>query len=115
MNIPPIIIFGILLLMLDVPFISTVMAPKYASIGLRLQSPLYALIAYLAMALAWYLIQGDVKKGALVGLVVFGTYAFTLLAVLPQYKLSIGLTEVAWGTILYTVATLLTNKVLAVL
>ena len=109
--IPPVFVFGLILLLMDVPFISTVMARKYAGIGLRLQSPLYAFIAYLAMTLAWYVIQGDVKKGALVGLVVFGTYAFTLLAVLPQYTLSIGLTEVIWGTFLYTMATFLTNKI----
>jgi uncharacterized membrane protein len=82
----------------------------YANIGLRLRSPLYAFIAYIAMTLAWYLIKGDVKKGALVGLVVFGTYAFTLLAILPQYTLSMALTELAWGTFLYTAATFLTNK-----
>ncbi len=114
MKVPAIVIFGLLLLAIDVPFISTVMAKRYESLGMRLQSPMYAFIAYLCMTLAWFLIQGDVKKGALVGFVVFGTYAFTLAAILPGYTTSVGLLEVVWGTLLYTIATLGTNFLLKV-
>ena len=115
MKVPPIIIFGALLLMLDVPFISTFMKSRYEALGMTLSSPLYAFIAYLCMTLAWFLIQGDVKKGALTGFVVFGTYAFTLAAILPGYTKAIGLTEIVWGTILYTLATIGTNKVVSLL
>ena len=113
MKIPPVVIFGIMLLVLDVPFISTVMGPRYTTLGMRLQSPMYAFLAYLSMTLAWFLIRGDVKKGALIGFIVFGTYAFTLAAILPGYTSSIGLLEVIWGTTLYTLATLGTNKVMS--
>jgi uncharacterized membrane protein len=115
MKVPPVFIFGALLLMLDVPFISTVMKSRYEELGMRLSSPLYAFLAYLCMTLAWYLIKGDVKKGALVGFVVFGTYAFTLAAILPGYTKAVGLTEIVWGTILYTLATIGTNKVTSLL
>lgn len=107
----PVIIFGLLLLLMDIPFIYTVMSKKYATLGMRLHSPMYALLAYLTMTLAWFLIQGDMKKGALTGFVIFGTYAFTLAAILPGYTASIGLTEIAWGTLLYTLATIGTIKV----
>jgi uncharacterized membrane protein len=111
MKIPPVFIFGALLLLLDVPFISTVMKSRYEALGMRLSSPLYAFLAYFAMTLAWFLIKGDVKKGALMGFVLFGMYAFTLSAVLPGYTKTIGLTEIVWGTILYTLATIGTNKI----
>jgi uncharacterized membrane protein len=108
----PIFIFGALLLLLDVPFISTVMAPRYATLGMRLHSPVYAFLAYLVMTLAWFFIQGDVKKGALIGFIIFGTYAFTLAAILPGYTSSVGVLEIIWGTLLYTLATYGTNKVM---
>jgi uncharacterized membrane protein len=111
MRVPPIIIFGALLLMIDVPFISTVMKSRYETLGMRLSSPMYAFMAYMCMTLAWFLIQGDVKKGALTGFVVFGTYAFTLAAILPGYTSSVGFLEVIWGTTLYTIATLGTNRI----
>jgi len=115
MKVPPVFIFGTLLLLIDIPFVSTFVMSKYATMGMRLSSPLYAALAYFAMTMAWFLIQGDVKKGALVGFVVFGTYAFTLSAVHPGYTKTIGLLEVLWGTTLYTLATLGTNKVMSLM
>ena len=115
MKIPPVFIFGALLLMLDIPFISTVMKSRYEALGMRLSSPLYAFIAYLCMTLAWFLIQCDVKKGALTGFVVFGTYAFTLAAILPGYTSSVGFLELIWGTTLYTIATLGTNRIVSLM
>jgi uncharacterized membrane protein len=67
------------------------------------------------MTLAWFFIQGDVKKGALMGFILFGMYAFTLAAILPGYTKAIGLTEIVWGTLLYTLATIGTNKVTSLL
>jgi len=105
-------IFGIFLLFFDVPFINFIMKPMYNSIGLANNTNvIYALCAYICMTLAWFFIQGDVFKGALAGFIIFGVYVFTLLAVVPVYKLKIGLTELAWGTFLYTITTFLTNKI----
>ncbi len=115
MKVPPIFIFGIMLLLIDIPFISTVMKSRYETLGMRLGSPLYAILAYLCMTLAWFFIQGDVKKGALMGFILFGMYAFTLAAILPGYTKAIGLTEIVWGTLLYTLATIGTNKVTSLL
>jgi uncharacterized membrane protein len=88
------------------------MAPRYATLGMSMQSPVYAFLACLVMTLAWFFIQGDVKKGALMGFIIFGTYAFTLAAILPGYTASVGLLELIWGTLLYTLATLGTNRVI---
>ena len=115
MKIPPIFIFGALILMIDIPFVTTFVMSKYSALGMRLISPFYAILAYMTMILAWFLIQGDVKKGALVGFVIFGTYAFTLSAMLPGYSKNIGLLEVIWGTTLYTLATLGTNRIVSLM
>jgi len=115
MKIPPVVIFGLMLLVIDIPFITTVLGPRYETLGMRPSSFMYAFLAYFSMTLAWFLIQGDVKKGALAGFIVYGTYAFTLAAILPGYTSSIGLLEVLWGTTLYTLATLGTNKVMSLM
>jgi uncharacterized membrane protein len=106
------LLFGIIILLLDIPFVKYIIAPKYYSLNMALDTKMiYALCAYTIMILAWFLIEGDVLKGALVGLVIYGTYAFTLAAILPGYTLSFAMTEIIWGTILFTVATFLTKKV----
>ena len=106
------IVFGILLLVFDVPFISTVVAPRYKKIGLALSPKImFAVIAYIIMAMSWYLIKGDISKAAMVGFVVYGVYAFTLLAVLPGYTLSTALIELIWGTLLFAHACYFTNKI----
>ncbi len=86
-----------------------VMSKRYEMLDLRLMYPFYAFLAYMAMTLAWLLIQGDVKKGAITGFVLFGMYAFTLAAILPGYTTAVGPLEVAWGTLLFTLATIGTN------
>jgi len=100
-------VFGTALLALDVPFIIFVMSKQYTEMGLGIISWIYPVLAYLMMTLTWFLIQGDILKGALVGFTVFGVYAFTLLSILPKYKLSTALMEIGWGTVLFTTATLL--------
>jgi hypothetical protein len=105
------VIFGIIILLLDIPFITYIVTPQYKIPGLQL-NPLFALCAYLVMISAWVLIQGDQNKGALVGFIVYGVYAFTLAAILPSYKFfPTGLIETTWGTILFTLATILTKKI----
>jgi len=112
---PDIVIFGLLILLIDIPFVKWVVAPKYYSMNLALKPILiFALCAYFFMILSWVLIKGDVFKGFLTGLITYGTYAFTLAAILPGYTLSTGLTEVIWGSLLFTIATFLTNKIKSV-
>ena len=107
-----IILFGIILLLLDLPCIKFVIGPMYKAMGLALNiKPLYALCAYIVMILGWFLIKGDVGKAALLGLCIYGTYAFTLAAIMENYKITLGLLETSWGVILYSLATFLTNQI----
>jgi len=104
------IIFAILLTILDIPFVNKFVLPKYKAIGLGLQPKMiFALCAYTVMFLSWFLIKGDVFKGMLLGFVVYAIYAFTLATILPGYTLSFALTEIVWGTFLFTLVTFLTN------
>jgi len=107
-----ILIFAIALALLDFPFINFIIKPMYNAMGFAQNTNvIYALCAYICMTLAWFFIQGDLFKAALIGLIVFGTYVFTLLAVIPNYNLKTGLMELTWGPILFTLATFITNKI----
>ena len=88
------------------------MKPQYTKINLATDTKvIYALSAYIIMTLSWFLINGSVSSAALLGFIIYGTYAFTLAAILPSYTLTMGLTEIVWGTLLFIIATMLTNKI----
>ena len=107
-----ILLFALIILLIDIPFVKYVIAPQYQKIGLALQVKIVsAALAYLAMILAWFLINGDPYKGALTGFVIYATYACTLSAVLPTYPLfPTGVIEIIWGTFLFSLATIITKK-----
>jgi uncharacterized membrane protein len=105
------VLFGIILLCIDLPFINCVMHPEYKKIvNPKNINLVYIFCAYLIMVLSWTFIKGNVLLGALTGFVIYGVYAFTLLTILPKYTFRIGMMELVWGTFLFTVATFLTNK-----
>ena len=115
------IIFGILILLIDVPCLIFVMGNKYKklfdSLKLKMNTLVIpAILAYICMILGFYLIKNNDTKqmvinGAVLGFAIYGTYAFTLAAVLPNYTLEYAFTEFFWGIILYTSATYLTIKI----
>ena len=120
------IVFGLVILAIDIPWITYVMAPAYRSFykkaGLTLKTkPIPAAIAYAIMTLAYYLLivsensASTLKKAASVGFVAYGIYAFTLLAILEDYPMWLAVSETVWGTMLYAVATLVTSKIMEVL
>jgi len=109
-----IFLFSLVVLLLDIPFILFFVAPQYKSIDLGLKiNVVFALMAYVIMGLSWFLIDKDPTKAAFVGFVIYGVYAFTLAAILPTYHIATALTEVTWGTILFCLATIITNKIMA--
>ena len=106
MEIKNLLLFAALLLLFDIPFTTYIMAPKYKSINLALHPNIkFMLCAYIIMILSWFLIQGDIKKSALTGFVIYGVYVFTLLSIYPGYKFSFAMTELIWGTFLFTIVT----------
>lgn len=107
-----IIAFATTMLFLDILFITYVIAPGYKKFIPNLNVKMvYAALAYAAMIASWYLIKGSVAKGALAGFVIYGTYAFTVAALFPGYPITLGLTEITWGTALFAFATLVANRV----
>ena len=108
------ILFGVILLLIDIPFIKYVMYKPYLELfkGTLDTNVWYALCAYLIMILSWYLIKGDIFKGALVGFCMYGVYVFTLAAIFPNFVKVVGFVEVLWGTFLFTLATYLTKTIL---
>jgi hypothetical protein len=107
-----IVLFGIIILLLDLPCIKYIIGPIYKTMGLALNiKPFYALCAYIVMILGWFLIEGNVGRAALLGLCIYGTYAFTLAAIMENYEITLGVLETSWGVILYTLATFLTNQI----
>ena len=105
-------LFSLIILLLDIPFIMFFVAPQYKSIDLGLKINIVcAILAYIVMGLSWFLIYKDPLRAAFVGFVIYGVYAFTLAAILPSYRITTALTEIVWGTILFCLATILTNKI----
>ena len=44
------------------------------------------------------------------GLIIYGIFDFTNLAIFERYSVGVGLADVAWGTFLFTLVTYLTKK-----
>lgn len=117
------LLFGLVVLAIDIPWITYVMAPAYRTFyrkaGLVLKTkPVPAAIAYTIMTLAYYLLIGPgdnlitIKKAASVGFVTYGIYAFTLLAILQAYPAWLAVAETIWGTVLFSIAALLSNRII---
>lgn len=49
--------------------------------------------------------------GALLGLIVYGVYDLTNLAILKNYPLHFALLDIAWGTVVFGVVTVITVKI----
>ena len=116
------LIFGGIILAIDVPWILFYMKNLYVDLFSKLNlkmsgSIIAAILAYSVMIISYpFLIHDkDEKKmllrAAVLGLVIYGTYGFTLSAILPKYDLSIALKETIWGVLLYSTATKLTNLI----
>jgi len=107
-----VILFTIILILIDIPFIKLVIKNLYQGMGFsKNMNILYVALAYITMGLSWFFIKGDIVKAALIGHIIFATYAFTALAVIPGYVLKTGIVEIIWGPILFMSATYLTNKI----
>ena len=117
------IFFSIILLSIDVPWIMTVMKSSYETLFKKLKLKLRdnipgAAMAYLVLASAYPLLLYDIKdketrlkKAAMLGFLIYGTYAFTLYAILPVYSLKLALTETVWGAFLFTTTTWLVDLI----
>jgi uncharacterized membrane protein len=53
----------------------------------------------------WHPLLASFVYGGLLGLIVYGIFNFTNLAIFANYDLKIGLVDTLWGVLLYTLAT----------
>ena len=74
-----------------------------------------ALITYVILISSFYIIyngSGSAKdmilRAALLGLAIYGTYAFTLCTILPYYDYNLAIVDTLWGVFLFTMSTILT-------
>ena len=114
------IIFGISLLILDGIFIYNVVLGKYITLfknlNLTMKKDIFsALITYVILISSFYIIyngSGSAKdmilRAALLGLAIYGTYAFTLCTILPYYDYNLAIVDTLWGVFLFTMSTILT-------
>jgi uncharacterized membrane protein len=119
-----VVLSAIVMLLLDMLWIST-NKHRYASLVSGVQrSPmrvklLPALIAYVAMVVSLYLIvlplanntQGSIMwralmSGGLFGLVLYGVFNATNMAIFSNYNIHVAILDTLWGTCLFFVVTL---------
>lgn len=114
------ILFSIILLVIDILWISQIMSQLYKGVFAIQLKPVAALIAYSAMILGYYVfiyklksnLMDKICKAFLLGMVIYATYGFTLAAIYDKYPMSLAITETIWGSCLFASVTYLTNKIL---
>ena len=113
------IIFGIVMTLIDVPWISFVMSKLYKNVFPIKLNYIGAIIAYLCMIITYPFIisKFDTLKERLevalvIGLITFGTYGFTLAAIYDKYPLTTALAETIWGMTLFTLTTFISDFIM---
>jgi uncharacterized membrane protein len=121
------IIATIVLLVFDLVWVGTFMGKKYQDQVQQIQNdkmvvrPLFAVLAYLLMVIGLnvfvlprirkgYELQDSIKYGFLFGIVLYGVYDFTIAAVLKDWNISLAITDVLWGGIVYFLAAYIGTK-----
>ena len=119
------IVIGII----GIPVISQIMSPMWKNMIENIQVSEFvvkkysAFIAYILLALGLSVysipkisednILGDsIIYGGLLGLIIYGVFDFTNLAIINKYNLKIAIIDTIWGGILFTLAGFISKKVL---
>jgi uncharacterized membrane protein len=127
-NLKEFIIILAILLVIDGLWIGLYASKKWSSLVQDLTNqPMkvkigWAFMAYLCMGLAIYLFTLPIIKekgikigaiyGALIGFIIYGIFDYTNLAILgDRYNLMTALTDVAWGTFLMSISTVISYLV----
>tara|TARA_Y100001970_G_C14220339_1_gene852263 strand:- start:2112 stop:2492 length:381 start_codon:yes stop_codon:yes gene_type:complete len=110
------IIFTIIILLIDIPWISIIMSKLYKNV-FQVKINFFAVIlAYLCMIITYPLIivknntlKDKLLTSSILGLVIYGTYGFTLAGIYDKYPLHYALYETLWGICLFSTTTYLTH------
>mgnify|MGYP006163874233 CR=1 FL=1 len=81
----------------------------------------YLIIPYILMTLAIVIyvlpqikrnsvLKDSILYGGLLGLIIYGVFDFTNLILFTRYKLSVGMGDMLWGGILFTIVTFLSKS-----
>lgn len=113
------IIFGIVMILIDVPWISLVMSRLYKNVFKIKINYIGAIIAYLCMIVTYPFIiskfdtlKEKLEVALVIGLIVFGTYGFTLATIYDKYPLTNALAETIWGMTLFTLTTFISDFIM---
>lgn len=113
------IIFGIVMTLIDVPWISLVMSRLYKNVFKIKINYIGAMIAYLCMIVTYPFIiskfdtlKEKLEVALVIGLITFGTYGFTLAAIYNKYPLTTALAETLWGMTLFTLTTFISDFII---
>lgn len=113
------IIFGIVMTLIDVPWISLVMSRLYKNVFKIKINYIGAIIAYLCMIVTYPFIiskfdtlKEKLEVALVIGLITFGTYGFTLAAIYDKYPLTTALAETLWGMTLFTLTTFISDFII---
>ena len=112
------VIFAIIMLIIDIPWITFVMSKLYKNV-FNIKINAYAAgIAYLCMIVTYPFIiskfndlENQLKVAVVLGLATFGTYGFTLAAIYNKYPISVAMAETIWGIVLYSITTYITYNI----
>jgi len=115
--------FAITMLVLDSIYLSS-FSGQYNTMMKNIQKsplkmkPLYALVVYILMILGWKLLidkpnekqSNIVSNSIILGLIIYGVFDFTNLAIFDNYSLKLGLIDMLWGGILFGVSSYVATK-----
>lgn len=114
------IIFGFVMTVIDIPWISFVMSKLYKKVFNIKLNKLAAGLAYLCMIITYPLIisnydtlKEQIRVAAFIGLSIFGTYGFTLAAIYDKYPIENAVAETIWGITLYTLTTSISHYIIS--
>ena len=98
---------------IDIPWITFVMSKLYKNVFNIKMNVVAGALAYLCMIVIYPFViskfdtlKEQLTVAAVLGLITFGTYGFTLAAIYNKYPLRNAFAETAWGMTLYTLTTL---------
>jgi uncharacterized membrane protein len=115
--------FALTMLALDAIYLSS-FSGQYNTMMKTIQKsplkmkPLYALGVYMLMILGWKLLidrpnekqSNIVRNSILLGLVIYGVFDFTNLAIFDNYSLKLGLIDILWGGLLFGISSYVATK-----
>ena len=111
--------FALTMLILDTIYLSSFSNQYNSMIKTIQKSPLkmkphYALVVYVLLIIGWKLLidnkKNSVRNSVILGLVIYGVFDFTNLAIFDNYSLKLGLIDMLWGGILFGISAYVATK-----